>query len=87
MLWLSSALDSVVGIFKSAVQNPNVQAATVGAVKDIATQALAHRNDPAALTEFLNSVADNAEKIVGAAFAGTPAQGLVDAAILPPAAK
>ena len=83
MSWFSDWFHkSLVPMVEKTVSDTNVQNALTDMIKGIISTAL---SNPSNTTAILKNAAQNAEKLVGAAVAGTPAQGLVDAAILPPA--
>lgn len=82
MSWFSTWLhNTLVPTVEGATKDPAVQSALVALLKGIAGTIL---SNPKSSTAILQNVEINAEKLVGAALAGTQAQGLVDSATLPP---
>lgn len=82
MSWFSDFFHkTIVPTAEKTAADPAVQSALIDLIKGVVSTALANPSDYKAI---LTNVGQNAEKLVGAALAGTKAQGLVDASILPP---
>ena len=75
-------------ILKSVASNPSVQQAGTQALKGVADQLTANAHNPEAVKAIAAGLQQNAPAIVGAIVKGTPAEKLVDPAILnqPPVA-
>jgi hypothetical protein len=72
------------GLLKSVASNPSVQQAGTQALKGVADQLAANANNPEAVKAIAAGLQQSAPAIVGAIVKGTPAEGMVDPAILKP---
>lgn len=74
--------QTLLGVVKRVAGNTNFQQAAVGAVTGIAQKLLESANDPTKIKELANELKQGAPALVGAMVKGTPAEPLVDPAII-----
>lgn len=73
---------SMLGLVKRVAGNKDFQQAATSAVTGIAQKLLESANDPNKIKEIATDLQKGAPALVGAMVKGTPAEALVDAAII-----